>query len=460
MNEPRCETDNDPTRMARRRFLQAVGAAGGLTALMGPEALPAGAATAPGAGLTPQETAAEESLWAETQQAFTMTRSLVNLDNGFTCPCPRAVSEAVAGYIRAQEELPYALWLRNARERTAGVRTGLAQLFGTDPEQIAVTRNATEALKTVLNGFPLKPGEEILTSTHDYDSMLELLDQRERKDAIRVIKAVVPILPATMDELAGIFERAITPRTRLILASHMTYTTGQIFPIRAICEIAHRRGIDVIVDGAHAFGQLDFKLADLGCDYYATSLHKWLLAPKGTGMLFVRKDRIGTIPPLYGPVSEAAGGAIRKFESVGVQDSSRVLGIGDALAFHNAIGARRKEERLRYLKNYWAERLRRLPNIRLYTPLEPEASCGIAAVGIEAVDPTALHDYLWDAHRIHTSRGYYEAGGKMRFLRISPNLYTTLKELDYFCAVMERVAASGLPEPYRSFKPDPGRFLR
>ena len=449
------------TRIPRRRFLQAVGAAGGLATLLGPDAVRTGeAATDGAAGPTPQQSAAEEWRWAETQQAFTMTRSLVNLDNGFTCPAPRVVSEAVARYVKAQEEVPYGIWLRDARTRTADVRTGLARLFGADPEQIAITRNATEALKTLLNGFPLEPGEEILTTTHDYDSMLELLDQREKQDGIKVVKAVVPLLPAPMDELAAIFERAITPRTRLILVSHITYTTGQIFPVRRICDLAHQHGIEVVVDGAHAFAQLDFKLADLECDYYGTSLHKWLLAPKGTGMLFMRKDRIETIQPLYGPVSERLNGAIRKFESVGIQDTSHVLGIGDALAFHDAIGSKRKEERLRYLKNRWADRLRQLPNVRLYTPQEPEASCGIAAVGIDDVDPTALHDYLWDEHRIQTSRGYYEGGGQMRFLRISPNLYTTLNELDYFGDVMEEVARVGLPEPYRSFEPDPGRFLR
>lgn len=447
-----------PTHMPRRRFLQTIGG-GGLATLLEP-LRPVDAAMGRAAGLTPQLAASEESVWVETQDAFTMTRSVVNLDNGFTCPTPRVVSEAVARYVKAQEEVPYGLWLRDAREGMGTVRTGLARLFGTDPEQIAITRNATEALKTLLNGWPIEPGEEILTTTHDYDSMLELLDRRERQDGITVTKAVVPVLPVPMDELVGLFERAITPKTRLILVSHMTYTTGQIFPIRRICDLAHRHGVEVIVDGAHAFGQLDFKVADLECDYYGTSLHKWLLAPKGTGMLYVRKDRIDRIPPLYGPASEGNAGSMRKFESVGVQDTSHVLGIGDALAFHNAIGPRRKEERLRYLKNRWAERLQQRSNIRLYTSLTPEASCAIAAVGLDDVDPTALHDYLWDEHRIHTSRGYYEGGGKMRFLRISPNLYTTLRELDYFCDVMEEVARVGLPEPYRSFRPNPGRFQR
>lgn len=445
--------------MERRGFLKAVGSAVGLAALLGPDALRGvEAAMGTAAGLTPQQAAREESLWSSVQQAFTMNRGLIHLDNGFTCPTPRVVSEAVARYIEDQEEVPYGLWLQDARNRMSTVRTGLARLFGCDPDEIAITRNATEALRTILYGFALKPGDEVLTTTQDYDSMLATLEHRQQRDGITLTKVDVPTPPKSMDDLVGIFERGITPKTRLILVSHITYTTGQVFPVKRICDLAHSRGVDVLVDGAHSFGHLDFKLADLNCDYFGTSLHKWLLAPKGTGMLYIQKDKIEKIPPIMSPPPRRGNDRMRKYESVGIQSSAQNLGIGEALAFHNAIGAKRKEERLRYLTHAWAERLQAVPTIRLYTPLAPEMSCGIASVGIVGVDPTALHNFLWEKHRIQTSRGYYEEDRTLLWLRISPNLYTTLPELEYFYEGMEDAAKNGLPEPYRSYKPDLSRF--
>ena len=446
--------------MERRGFLQAVGAAAGIATLLGPDALRGvKAAVNSVADLTPVQAAREESLWNEVQQAFTMSRSLINMDNGFTCPTPRVVTEAVKRTIDAQEEMPYGQWTQEARPRIATVREGLANLFGCSPDEIAITRNATEALRTVIYGFSLKPGDEILTSSQDYDSMLATLDHRAQRDGVTVVKAPVPTPPKTMDELVGIFERAITSKTRLILVSHITYTTGQIFPIKRICDLAHSHGIDVLVDGAHSFAHLDFKVADLGCDYFGTSLHKWLLAPKGTGMLYIRKDKIASIPPMMGPPPRNGADRMRKYESVGIQSTAPNLAIGEALGFHNAIGSKLKEERLRYLKNTWAERLQALPRVRLYTPLAAEMSCGLAAIGIEGVEPTGLRNYLWEKHSIQTSRGYYEQGGTLQWIRVSANLYTTMNEMDNFCSVLEEVAKSGIPEPYKSFKPDP-RLVR
>jgi isopenicillin-N epimerase len=449
--------------MERRNFLKTAGAAAGLATLLGPEAFQGvKAAVSSMSDLTPQQAAREEALWGEVKNAFTVHRGLIHMDNGYTCPTPRVVTEAVVRYIWDQEQGPYGLFVREARDRKKTVKQALARLFGSSPEEIALVRNATEALKTVLYGIPLKAGDEVLTTMQDYGSMVGVLKSREKEEGINLVQVWVPTPPKSMDDLVEIYERAITPKTKVILVSHVTYTTGQVFPVKRICDMAHQRGIEVVVDGAHAVGQLDFKVSDLGCDYYGSSLHKWLYAPKGTGLLYIRQEHIEKIKPLYGASTSRrfnANASMRKYESVGTLSEAPFLAIGEAVAFHNAIGPKRKEERLRYIKNYWAERLGRHPAIHVYTPTASEMSCGIASVGIEGVDPSAMQEYLWEEHQMLTSRGYYEgADRKMQWVRVSPNLYTPFSDMDYFCDVMEEVANKGLPEPYRSYEPDPRRF--
>lgn len=454
--KPVSEQTTTPPAMERRRFLQTMGSAVGLAAaatLAGPDDVlrTVEAAAQSLSGLSPKQAAREESFWLGIQQAFTMSRSLINLDNAWTCPSPRLVTEAVVRYTWLQEEEPAQQWIQKLRPRQESVRIGLARLFGCDPEEIALVRNATEALQIVLFGIPLKSGDEVLTTSLDYGSMVSTLNYRQQRDGIVLKRIDMPTPPKAMEELVGAFERAITPKTRLILVSHIAYLNGQVFPIKNICDLAHQRGIEVVVDGAHSFAHLDFTRQDLDCDYFGTSLHKWLLAPKGTGLLYVRKDKIETIPPLMSAPSGRRKANIRKFEQVGTHPAAPILAIAEALSFHTVIGSKRKEERLRYLKDYWAERLRKVPNVRLYTSLQPEMSCGIATVGVEGVHPVAFRDYLWERHRVQTAR-IVSAG--IQGLRVSPNLYTTLNELDYFCEVVEDVAKKGLPEPHKSFKPD------
>ena len=454
-----------PNTMERRHFLKTAGVTAGLATFLGPDSFRGvEAAVNEIADLSPQDAAHDEALWREVKQAFTVSRGQINLDNGYTCPSPRVVTEAVVRYIWEQEQGPYGLYVREARDQVNTVKKSLARLFGSSPDEIALVRNTTEALKTVLYGIPLNPGDEVLTTTHDYSSMVSALRHRERNEGIKLVEVPAPFPAGTLDELVKVIESGITSKTRVILVSHITYTTGQVYPIRRICDLAHRHGIEVVVDGAHAVGQLDFKVSDLGCDYYGTSLHKWLSAPKGTGMLYMKREHVEKIEPLYGPYTSRRFNALtsmRKYESVGTVSHAPFLAIGEALAFHNAIGPKRKEERLRYLKNHWAERLRGHPRIRLYTPTAPEMSCCIAGVGIEGVDPTGMRDYLWDEHQIQTSRGRYDREDTSRtWVRITPNLYTTLSELDYFCDVMEDVADNGLPEPYSEYTFDPSTMRR
>jgi selenocysteine lyase/cysteine desulfurase len=320
------------------------------------------------------------------------------------------------------------------------VRKGLAAAFGCDPEEMAITRNASESLETCILGLDLEPGDEILTTNQDYPRMLTTWRQRERREGVvlRTISFAVP--PASLDELAERFRKAITPRTRVILLCHMTNLTGQIFPVREICRLGREHGIEVIVDGAHAFAHFPFTLADLDCDYYGTSLHKWLLAPHGTGFLYVRKSRIPKLWPLMAAPAELDGN-IRKYEEIGTHPAANHNAIAEALAFHHGIGAERKAARLRYLRDRWMKRLSGQKGVRIHTSFDPAMSCAIGNVGIDGVDTKKLADYLWERRRIIVVPILH---AEFQGLRVTPNVYTTLAEVDAFAEEMERVVARGL----------------
>jgi selenocysteine lyase/cysteine desulfurase len=410
--------------------------------LFGPRALARVAEAAQQvAGRSPVEVARDERFWFAVQQGFSVDRSLINLNSGGVCPSPRAVTEALVRYTWQQEEAPvYTMW-QLLEPRSETVRHGLADLFGCDAEEIAITRNASESLEILLLGLPLERGDEVLTSTQDYPRMQTTLDQRARRDGIVVRRVQVPVAPADPLEIVRAFEAGIGPRTKLILVCHVINITGQIVPLRPLCELARARGIEVVVDGAHSFAQFEFRQADLACDYFGTSLHKWLLAPKGTGMLYVRRDRIPGIWPLFAAPPQLDAD-IRKFEEIGTHPASVRVAIGDALAFHHGVGGARKEARLRYLKDYWTERLRQLPKVRFHSSFDPRQSCALFNVALEGVEPQALASFLWERHRILVAPiTHPECSG----VRVTPNLYTTLEELDRFTEVMERVARQGLP---------------
>jgi len=321
------------------------------------------------------------------------------------------------------------------------IRTGLAEMFGCDREEIAITRNASESLEILLNGMDFKPGDEILTTTQDYPRMLTTLRQRERREGLVLKMVQIPIPPKNLSEITAAFEKGITSRTKLILVSHQVNITGQITPVKQICELARSKGIETIVDGAHSYAQFDFQQQDLGCDYFGTSLHKWLYAPKGTGLLYVKRDKIEKLWPLMAAESKQAAD-IRKFEEIGTHSAAPRLAIGEALLFHNGIGGKRKEARLRYLSRYWMNRLKDIPKIKFNTSFEPNQSCAIANVNVEGVDPYAIGSYLFNKHRVFTTPILHE---EFKGIRITPNVYTTLGELDRFCGLMESIARKGLP---------------
>jgi selenocysteine lyase/cysteine desulfurase len=387
------------------------------------------------------DAARDEDFWFNVQQAFSNGRGIVNLNNGGVSPSPRMVTEAYVRYTWQQEDTPaYTMWqiLEPQSER---IRKGLAETFGCDAEEIAITRNASESLEIVLMGLDLRPGDEILTTTQDYPRMLTTLRQRERREGIVLKTVKMPMVPKDVSDITRAFEQGITKKTRVILMSHVVNITGQITPVRAICELGRSRGIEVVVDGAHSFAHFPFTRDELQCDYFGTSLHKWLFSPKGCGMLYVRKDKIERLWPLMAAEKKQAGD-IRKFEEIGTHPAAPRLAIGEALLFHNGLGPKRKEARLRYLSRYWMNRLKDVPKIRFHTSFDDAQSCAIATVEIDGVDPGALGSYLMNAHKIFTTPIVHE---DFRGMRITPSVYTTLEELDRFAQVMESVARKGLP---------------
>ncbi len=392
--------------------------------------------------LSPLEAAMNEDYWANIQQAFSVTRGIINLNNGGVSPSPRIVTEAFVRYTWQQEDATaYTMW-QILEPQSETIRTGLAEMFGCDAEEIAITRNASESLEILLMGLDLRSGDEILTTTQDYPRMITTLRQRELREGLKLNLIKIPLAPKNVDDIASAFERAITPRTKLILVSHQINLTGQIVPVRKVCEMARSKGIETIVDGAHSFAQFDFKRDDLGCDYYGTSLHKWLYAPKGTGLLYVKKDKIAKVWALMASEDKNRSD-IRKFEEIGTHSAAMRLAIGEAILFHNAIGGKRKEERLRYLSRYWMNRLKDVPGVGFNTSFDPTQYCAIANFKIDGVDPVKLGSYLMSKHKIFTTPIEHE---EFSGIRITPNVYTTIWELDRFCSLVEEVAKTGLPK--------------
>ena len=426
----------------RREFL------GSAAAVLGASQLPAftSSATAIARDLgrhpgTPAETASDEYFWAEVARAFTVDRTLVNLNNGGVSPSPSFVQDAMKRHLDYSNEAPtYTMWkiLEPQRE---GVRARMAREWGVDAEEVAFTRNASEGLQICQFGYDLQEGDEVLTTTQDYGRMLTTFRQRERREGIVMRQIQVPV-PAEDDaEVVRRFEEAITPRTKLILMCHMINLTGQILPVREIVAMARRYDVPVIVDGAHAMAHFPFKLSELECDNYSTSLHKWLFAPHGTGLLYVRRPEIPSIWPLMA-APDRMDGDIRKYEEIGTHPAANYLAIGEALTFHQGIGAERKAERLVFLRDRWATRLLENDRVTLNTSRKPGFACGIANVHVDGLDTAQLSNWLWDEHRIITvAIGHEECTG----LRISPSVYTTIEEIDRFSEAIEWAIEHGLP---------------
>ncbi|MEE4360977.1 MAG: aminotransferase class V-fold PLP-dependent enzyme [Pseudomonadales bacterium] len=384
--------------------------------------------------------ASDELLWREVQQAFRVDRTLVNLNNGGVSPSPGVVQDAMARYLAFSNEAPVQTMWRVLEPQKEGVRDHLARHFGCDGEEMAITRNASEGLQICQFGFDLEAGDEVLTTDQDYGRMLNTFRQRERREGVRLVTFPIPVPAEDPAEIVRRFEAHITDRTRLILVSHVVNITGQVMPVREVVALGRSRGIPVIVDGAHAFAQFPYTQADLDCDYYATSLHKWLFAPFGTGFLYVRRDKIEGLWPLMAsrPGQDAD---IRKFEEIGTHPAPNYLAIGAALAFQEGIGVERKAARLRYLRDLWADALRDEDRVHFNSSFETAYGCGIANVAVDGLEPRALSNWLWQQHRIIVAPIFHpDCPG----LRVTPSVYTTPSELERFVDAMREAIRMGI----------------
>jgi selenocysteine lyase/cysteine desulfurase len=387
--------------------------------------------------------APDEEYWSGIQRAFDVDRTMVNLNNGGVSPAPTHVLDAMIRDLRFSNELPVEHMWRVLEPRVESVRREVAREFGCDPEELAITRNASEANETMIFGLDLARGDEVIVTTQNYPRMLTAWDQRARRDGIVVKRITFEVPPRSDEYVVARFREAITPRTRAIEVTHITNLTGQILPVREIVAMARPLGVRVFVDGAHAFAHFPFTRDDLGCDYYGTSLHKWLLAPVGTGFLYVRRDRIPSLWPLMAAPREMDAD-VRKYEEIGTHPAANHNAIAVALAFHRAIGAERKAARLRYLRDRWARRLLAAsPRVKVLTPLDdPRRAGGIGFFGVDGVDPGKLGAWLLARHRIVTTPIVFpEFSG----IRVTPNVYTTLDEVDLFAEkVLEGVRGGAL----------------
>jgi selenocysteine lyase/cysteine desulfurase len=384
--------------------------------------------------------AVDEDFWMNIRHAFTVNRNIINLNNGGVSPSPKIVMDTEERLLEMENMGPAFYMWRVLDPDIETVRRRLAKEFGVDTEEIAITRNASEALEIVQLGMDLKRGDEIVTTNQDYGRMITTWQQRERRDGLVLKQVKFKCPPPSMDYLVGQIADAITPRTKVIHICHITNRTGQIFPVKKISQLAHSKGIEVVVDGAHAFAQFPFKHKDLECDYYGTSLHKWVLAPIGTGFLYVPKDKIAKIwPMMAAPPSMDTN--IRKFEEIGTHPASQRNAVTEALTFNDSIGIERKAARFRYLRARWSKRLKDLPGVELLTSDDPEQSCAIGLISVKPFEAGALSTYLMDKHRILTTPIVTE--GEYSGLRITPNVYTTIEEIDTFSDVMEQIIRRG-----------------
>jgi selenocysteine lyase/cysteine desulfurase len=424
----------------RRLFLKKFGAGLGavsLGAAIFPEIANATGSAEPW-DVTPPAGTSEEDFWAWVQESYTVSPNIINLNNGGVSPQPKVVQDTFEKYNRLCNEGPsYYMWQILDQGREA-LRTDLANFAGCSPAEIAINRNTTEAMNIIIYGLPLKPGDEVVLTKQDYPNVINTWKLREKRDGI-VLKWINLELPMENEnDLAEAYISQFTDRTKVVNVTHIINWIGQIIPVKKIAKAAHERGIDVLVDGAHSFALLDFKIPDLDCDYFATSLHKWMCAPFGSGLLYVKKDKISKIWALA-PDDKPLADQIQKFERLGTRNFASEMAIGSSLDFHLAIGSKRKEERLRSFKNYWMEKVKEIPGVHVKTSFKPEYSCVVGLFSIDGMKPGEIVTSLFSNYKIHTTGIEWE---NISGVRVSPNVYTTHRDLDKFVMAVGEIAKS------------------
>ncbi len=422
--------------LSKRQFIQSIATAAGTYALLPFAELERIFAQV--AHRAPQELARDDEFWDSVRRRYTVTPDFIQLENGYFSLASSEVLEQYIAHIRQINAVSsFYMRTKQVSDKLAS-RKEVARLLGASADEVIITRNTTEAIDTVINGFDWHAGDEAIMAVHDYGSLIDMFKLQARRHGVVNTLVTVPLHPVSDDEIVQVYERAITPKTRVIMMCHMINITGHILPVRKVVEMAHRHDVQVMVDGAHAFAQLDFKIDDLGgVDYYASSLHKWLGTPLGAGLLYVRKDRIAGLWQMFGDTS-FADSDISKLNHTGTHPVATDLAIQDAVRFHESIGIARKSARLRYLQRYWTEQVRTNTNIIVNTPVQPERSCAIANVGVNGMKPGDLAKTLLDKYRIFTvainSNGV--AG-----VRVTPHVFTTTPELDIFVKALREIAA-------------------
>jgi selenocysteine lyase/cysteine desulfurase len=390
------------------------------------------------AGRSPQEVAQDESYWLRVRQAYTIDANHVNLNSGSVSPAPRVVAEAMHRYWTITNMSPSYYVDELLYPEVELVRRRLAAMFGCSSEELALTRNTSESLQIVQLGLPMRAGDEIVSTTQDYPRMISAWRQRERRDGVVLRLVSFPTPPPSMSDLHDRIFAAVTPRTKVIHICHMTYTTGQIFPIKSIADEARRRGVISIVDGGHTFAHFPFTRDELGCDIYGSSLHKWLCAPVGNGLLYVRRPLVRQIWPLLA-ADPSQDDDIRKFEAIGTYPIALRTAVSDALAFHDEIGGERKAARLRYLRERWMSGVRNVKGVKLLTSSDPAQSCALGAMSLDGVGAQQLTDTLHQRWRIHVRPRFVP--GEFECIRVTPNVFTRLDEVDLFAEAISELAA-------------------
>ncbi|MEP6621556.1 MAG: aminotransferase class V-fold PLP-dependent enzyme [bacterium] len=422
--------------LTKREFLRSMAAVVGSTSLLSVSSVEQAFARV--AHLSPAALGELDEFWESIRKSYTVTPDFIQLENGYFSLAASPVLESYIGHLRHVNAVSSFYMRTKQVEDKLASRKEVARLLGCSDDELIITRNTTESLDTIIAGIDWKPGDEAVMAPTDYGSMIDMFKLQARRRGIVNRLVAVPLHPASDDELVRVYESALTPRTRLLMICHMINITGQIMPVKKIVDMAHRHGVEVMVDGAHAFAQLDFQVADLGgCDYYASSLHKWLGTPLGAGMLYVRRDRIAPLWQLYGDTS-FADTDIRKLNHTGTHPVATDLAIQDAVRFHDAIGIARKSARLRFLQRYWTDQVRSNPNIVLNTPEAVERSCAIANVGIRNKPPAELAKVLLDKYRIFTVA--IDSAG-VKGVRVTPQVFTTTAELDTFVHALTELAS-------------------
>ncbi|MGB3586444.1 MAG: aminotransferase class V-fold PLP-dependent enzyme [Tunicatimonas sp.] len=387
--------------------------------------------------LSAETLASDESYWQEVQKAFSVNPDFVNLENGYYSLMAEPVTTAQVDDLRMINANHSFYMRRQHKEDRAIVKEQVAKLAGCSPEELILCRNTTEALDTVIMGLTMQPGDEAIMTEQDYYSMLQCFAMRARRfgSVNKIIK--LPFHPQSDEEIVAAYEAAITPKTKVILVTHLINTTGQILPVRKIADMAHARGVEIISDSAHAFAHMDFKIPDLDCDYFGASLHKWLGAPLGTGILYMKKDKINKVWPLFGD-DKYADTDIRKFGHIGTIPCHNDRATEDAIAFHYTIGGAKKEARLRYLATYWMDRVKDIPKVVINTPAQSARYCAIGNVGIKGMDSHKLADTLFEKYSIFTVT---KNVGEISGVRVTPHLYNSLDDLDQLVVSLKELAA-------------------